>query len=162
MNPCLDLRVQSEIRQWTCIERWVHQFAVTLTLKQSRQLDGVSSTYLTPELASRNVRHFLNLLNKQLYGSAAQRSNKRIRSLAVAEGTATKRLHYHLMLDCPQISHIEHFSSMVAAAWAKTDWGYPQIEVRSCDKGWLKYITKFRDKPDFASAFDWELCHNPN
>lgn len=162
MNPCQDPRIQSAIRQWTCIERWTHPFAVTLTLRQSRQVAGASSAYLTPELASRNVRHFLNLLNKEIYGSAAQRFNKRIRSLAVAEGTATKRLHYHLMLDCPHSHHIDHFPSMVAEAWAKTDWGYPQMIVRSCDKGWLSYMTKFRDKPDFASAFDWDLCHNPH
>jgi hypothetical protein len=35
-------------------------------------------------------------------------------------------------------------------------WGYDQIEVRpDADRGWLNYITKLRDKPDFASAIDW-------
>lgn len=117
---------------------------------------------LTPDFATRNLRHFLNLVNKRIYGSSAQRNGKRIRSVAVQEGGQYKRLHYHLMLDCPRDELVMEFPAILTKAWVSTDWGYPQIDIQPCDQGWLNYMTKLRDKADFASAFDWELCHNPN
>jgi len=155
-------QIQTAIRQWVSVEQWRQPFAVTLTLKQVRWIDGSVQVSLTPEIASRNVRHFLNVLNKQVYGSASQRHGKRLRSLVAFEGSGTKRLHCHLMVDCPRPDLVETFPASVARAWSAADWSDCQIDVRPCDDGWLTYMTKFRDKPDFASAFDWDLCHNPN
>lgn len=155
-------QIQSSIRQWVNIDQWQRPFAVTLTLKQVKWVDGGLVVALTPELASRSVRHFLNVLNKRVYGAAAQRYGKRIRSLATFEGSTTKRLHCHLMLECPRVELEDHFPAIVARAWTAADWSDSQIDVQPCDDGWLTYMTKFRDKPDFASAFDWDLCHNPN
>ncbi|KEO85424.1 hypothetical protein EH30_12930 [Erythrobacter sp. JL475] len=156
------IKIRDEVRRWCSLDAWMHPFAVTLTLRQIKVTSDLASVRLTPETASRNVRHFLNILNKRVYGSAAQRYGKRIRVLAVAEGGASKRLHYHLMLDCPRVDLVDEFPMIVKDAWAKTDWGYHQIDVRPCDSGWLTYMTKFRDKPDFASSFDWEVSHIPD
>lgn len=155
-------RIRSSIIDWIDIEKWQNPFAVTLTLRSIRCRESGQSLRLTPEIASRNVRHFLNILNKRIYGAAAQRYGKQVQALAVAEGGLSKRLHYHLMLDCPRDELVTEFPLIIKESWLKTDWGYRQIDVQPCDSGWLTYMTKFRDKPDFASAFDWELCYIPN
>ena len=161
MTYFIDTQIQQAIRHWVDIKQWHAPFAVTLTLKQRRCLNGVYVA-LTTDLASRNLRHFLNIVNKQVYGPSAQRHNKRIRCVAVQEGGQYKRLHYHLALDCPRDELVTVFPAILTKAWVSTDWGYPQINIQPCDQVWLNYMTKLRDKTDFAAAFDWELCHNPN
>lgn len=162
MGYLSNVAMQSSLREWLKMDKWHSPFAVTLTLKQRLWLDGGASVALTPDLASRNLRHFLNLVNKRVYGSSAQRNGNRIRSVVALEGGHFKRLHYHLMLDCPRDELTMEFPAILTKAWVSTDWGYPQIDIQPCDQGWLNYMTKLRDKADFASAFDWELCHNPN
>ena len=165
MDRSLAHSLQHSVRQWIDIDNWHHPFAVTLTLKQRIGGDGgVSSAAenLTTESASRNLRHWLNVMNKQVYGSAAQRHGKRLPVIPVLEGGRGKRLHYHLAIDCPRDELIEFFPAMVATSWRKTLWGYGQTDVQPSDKGWLTYITKLRDKPDFGSSIDWLNCHNPH
>lgn len=150
--------VRQAVCHWFDLDQFHHPFAVTLTLKQRIGGDGgVSSVCenVTHESASRNLRHFLNVINKKVYGSAAQRHGKRLSVLPVLEGGNGKRLHYHLVIDCPRDELIDAFPSMIAEAWQNTLWGYGQTDIKPCDQGWLNYITKFRDKSDFASSFDW-------
>lgn len=150
--------IQHSLRQWVQLDRWTHPFAATLTLKQRIGGDGgVSSAAetLTPEIASRNLRHFLNVLNKRVYGTAAQRFGKRLPVFPVLEGGGGKRLHYHLAIDCPRDDLLEAFPAMIVTEWRKTLWGYDQSLVTPCDAGWFTYMTKLRDKPDFASSIDW-------
>ena len=150
--------IQQSVRKWVNIDDWNHPFAVTLTLKQRIGGDGgisAASESLTPETASRNLRHFLNVMNKQVYGSAAQRHGKRLPILPVLEGGRGKRLHYHLIINCPRDDLIEAFPAMIILNWRKTLWGYDQTDVKPCNQGWLNYMTKLRDKPDFASSIDW-------
>lgn len=150
--------IQKSVRQWIDIDGWNHPFAVTLTLKQRIGRDGgvsAASESLTPEIASRNLRHWLNVMNKQVYGSAAQRHGIQLPVLPVLEGGTGKRLHYHLIMDCPRDDLVAVFPAMIVSTWSKTLWGYDQTDVKPCDSGWLTYMTKFRDKPDFASSIDW-------
>ncbi len=157
------LSLQNSIRQWIDIDHWNHPFGVTLTLKQLVWIDndrGRHGVTLTPEDGSRNLRHFLNVLNKQVYGSSSRRFGKQLPVISVLEGGGTKRLHYHLVMDCPRDDLIEVFPSMVVQTWRKTVWGHDQTHITPCDKGWVSYITKLRDKPDFGSSIDWLNCHN--
>lgn len=159
------LSLQNSIRQWIDLDHWNHPFGITLTLKQRVWIDndrGRHGVTLTPEDGSRNLRHFLNVLNKQVYGSSSRRFGKQLPVIPVLEGGGTKRLHYHLVMDCPRDDLIEVFPSMVVQTWRKTVWGYDQTHITPCDKGWVSYITKFRDKPDFGSSIDWLNCHNPH
>jgi hypothetical protein len=156
--------IQKSIRKWIDVGDWNHPFAATLTLKQSIGGDGgvsSASERLTVEAASRNARHFLNVLNKRIFGPAAFRYQKRVPVVAVLEGTAAKRFHYHLIIDCPRDSLIEEFPTMIRSSWMKTVWGYKEMDVRPCDVGWLDYMTKLKDKTDFASSIDWLNCHLP-
>lgn len=157
--------MQTALRNWLRIDGWNQAFALTLTLKQRIGGDGgvsASATNLTPQIASQNLKHFLNVLNKQVYGAASQRHGKRLPVFSVLEGGNGKRLHYHLAIDCPRNDLIEVFPAMVISTWWKTLWGYDQTYVTPCDAGWVNYMTKLRDKPDFASAIDWENCHIPH
>ena len=155
--------LQQSVRDWIDIDHWNHPFGVTLTLKQRIWIDnnrGRHGVTLNPEDGSRNLRHFLNVLNKQVYGSSSRRYGKRLPVISILEGGGTKRLHYHLVIDCPRDDLIEVFPSMVIQTWRQTLWGYDQTHITPCDEGWVSYITKSRDKPDFGQSIDWLNCHN--
>lgn len=155
-------KLRKQIKKWILENNWVRPFGVTLTFKQFQKSDNGGVHFLTPAAASRNVRHFLNIVDKQVYGSAAERYGKRILRLAIVEGSETKHLHYHLLLDCPRENLIEQYPEMISNTWISTEWGNKQINIQPCDSGWLDYMTKFRDKPNFADSFDWENCHVTN
>jgi hypothetical protein len=102
----------------------------------------------------------MNLLNKRVYGNAARRHGKRTPVIPILEGGGSKRLHYHIVIDCPRDDLRDTFPSLIDETWRSTQWGYHEIKVTAADQGWITYVTKLRDKPDFASAFDWMNCHN--
>ena len=73
--------IQKAFRETIDYARWKHPYEVTLTLKQCIYIDhdrGRSRIALTKIDAEQNLRHFLNLLNKRIYGPSAQRHNKRV------------------------------------------------------------------------------------
>ncbi len=156
--------IQTSARKWLQTGHWTKPFAATLTLKQRVTVtDGIHSITvpLTDERAGQNLRHFLNVLNKRVYGSAAQKYGKRLAVIPVLEGGRDKRLHYHLMIDCPRQELEESLPTLISMTWHQTQWGYDQTHVTPADSGWLTYMTKLRDKPDFASSIDWLNYHNP-
>ena len=153
-------RIQREIRDYIDTREWVAPHAVTLTMRQAIQFPDRHRISLTPDLASQNFRHFLNILNRRMWGKAAERGRKSVQCFCVLEGGPNKRYHYHAVLDCPRQDLLEQFPGMVESAWSRTDWSYNQSDIQPfCDEGWINYISKFRDKPDYLSAFDWVNCH---
>lgn len=151
--------LRASFTDWVRIERWQAPFAATLTLRQCVTVSNGMQTVrvaLTEQSASQNFRHFLNKLNRSVYGNAAQRFGKGVAVVPVIEGNADKRMHFHAVIDCPRPELAADFPVIVADAWRSTQWGYYQIDVRpDADRGWLNYMMKFRDKPDFATAIDW-------
>ena len=144
---------------------WHAPFAITLTLRQSVTVpNGFSSTklWLNQTSATQNFRHFLNKLNRCIYGKAAIRHGKGVGCIPVLEGGGDKRLHYHAIIDCPRPDLVTNFPMLIADHWRSTQWGYWQIDCQAnSDDGWLTYITKFRDKPNFADAIDWTNLRLP-
>lgn len=133
-----------------------------MTLKQGVRVEaGFTYVRLTPEAASQNLRHFLNALNRQIYGNAARRYGKRVRVIPVLEGCADKRFHFHCMIDCPRPELAPTFGMLVAQTWKSTQFGYREVLVEPGDLGWVAYMTKLRDKEDMASSIDWMNYHNP-
>lgn len=161
-----DKIMRDSLREWVNLSDWSSPFAVTLTLKQRLMEFGDSGRAgvpVTQEIAQQNFRHFLNRLNKRVFGNSAGRHGKRLRVLPVLEGGSHKRLHYHSVIDCPRPELCELFPSMVCEAWTSTQWGYHEVQADpQADDGWLSYITKLRDKPDYSLSIDWMNCHNPN
>jgi len=64
---------------------WGEFCAVTLTLKQGHQADGTGWVKIDHYQCRQAFRHFMNLLNKAVYGSAFRRYGKRLRVLPVLE-----------------------------------------------------------------------------
>ena len=64
---------------------WGEFCDVTLTLKQGRQADGSGWIKIDHYQCRQAFRHFMNLLNKAVYGSAFRRHGKRLRVLPVLE-----------------------------------------------------------------------------
>lgn len=151
--------IRSSLRNWVSLDDWHAPFAVTLTLRHCVTVpNGTMKTrvWLTEAIAIQNLRHFLNKLNRSMFGKGATRYNKKVSCLPILEGGGSKRLHYHAIIDCPRSELVAEFPLLIAEHWWSTQWGYWQVDCQpDPDEGWLSYITKFRDKPSFADAIDW-------
>jgi hypothetical protein len=64
---------------------WGQFCDVTLTLKQARQSDAGAWIKLDDYPCRQAFRHFMNLLNRAVYGAAFRRHRKRLRVLPVLE-----------------------------------------------------------------------------
>ncbi|BBD98198.1 hypothetical protein SAMIE_1016990 [Sphingobium amiense] len=145
------------------LQRFSFPFAVTLTLKQGiAGVGGFAGRYQKIDMyeARKNFRHFMNLLNRQVYGKATARYGKRINVLPVIEGGNGVRVHYHLILDCPRPELELEYPAMIRDCWSRTPWGYNEIHIQSlCDEGWVSYISKLQSKVVYDESFDWENSH---
>jgi hypothetical protein len=149
--------IRKAFRDWVDLDRWQSPTAVTLTMRQSISKetdDGCFHVRLNELSASQNFRHFMNRLNRAAFGKAAQRYGKGLAVVPILEGGSNKRLHYHAIIDCPATLRSD-FHSEIVRHWLATEWGYYQTDCQhDADRGWLNYITKFRDKSDFAASID--------
>jgi hypothetical protein len=154
------LKLQESVRSFIDFNDWSFPFAATLTLRQARyefdERGSLVRVSLNDDRASRNFRHFINLLNSRVYGKRSKRFGRRVRAVPVLEGGWKKRLHYHAVIECPREDLVSIYPQLIEQCWQKTDWGYDQVHVTADpDAGWLRYMTKLRSKPDFGSSIDW-------
>ena len=151
---------------------------VTLTLKQARQPDSGGWLKIDDYRCRQAFRHFMNLLNRSVYGAAFRRYGKRLRVLPVLEkgevraralrswdrGTSG-RWHIHCAIELP--SHFDGIAleNLICDCWAKVEWGYGRILVRDgANAGWINYMLKDRQKSEFDGFADCiiiESLHNP-
>ena len=81
--------IREAVREFIDLSKWVDPFAVTLTLKKccaEETIAGPRKVWLTGELASQNLRHFLNGINCRLYKNRFKRFHARVRVFPVLEG----------------------------------------------------------------------------
>lgn len=151
--------LQSSFRNWITLDDWHAPFAVTLTFRQCATVPmGTMETriWLTELIAVQNFRHFMNKLNRRIFGRSAMRFGKGVCCIPILEGGGEQRLHYHAMIDCPRPELVLDYPTLIAECWRSTQWGYWQVDCQAFpDDGWIRYITKFRDKPSFGDAIDW-------
>jgi len=125
---------------------------VSLTMKHNvdgQVLDSFSS--------SQNLRHFMNLLNKQIYGNRFSRYGLKLEIFPVLEKSVGGRLHYHMVVESPLDLDYDRFNHIVHTLWMTTKFGYREVHIdKSIDDGWIKYITKFHHTED---QVDWENVH---
>ena len=127
-------------------------FGVTLTLRQGDHMGRLDEIE-----ASKNLRHFMNRLNSEVFGKAFKRFGKRLQIVPVLERSSSGRLHYHLILENPYRETPVLFERMIEKEWAKTRYGFREVHVHySVDQGWVDYITKFKSASD---GIDWENFH---
>ena len=157
---------------------WGDFCAVTLNLKQGHQADGTGWVKIDHYQCRQAFRHFMNLLNKAVYGSAFRRHGKRLRVLPVLEkgevrarslrrwecGTSG-RWHIHCAIELPP--HFDAFAleTLIGDCWAKVELGYGRILVRDgANAGWINYMLKDGQKSEFDGLLDCvmiESMHNP-
>jgi hypothetical protein len=151
---------------------------VTLTLKQARQSDRGSWIRIDDYPCRQAFRHFMNLLNRAVYGAAFRRHGKRLRVLPVLEkgevraralrswerGTSG-RWHIHCAIELPSHSDAVVLEKLIRDCWAKVEWGCGRILVRAgANAGWINYMLKDRQKAEFDGFLDCiilESLHNP-
>jgi hypothetical protein len=149
-----------------------------LTLKQGHRADSGSWIKVDHYRCGQAFRHFTNLLNKGVYGSAFRRYGKRLRVLPVLEkgevrasglrpwerGTSG-RWHIHCAIELPL--HFDAFAleRLIRVCWAQVDLGYGRILVRDgANAGWVNYMLKDRQKSEFDGLLDCiiiESLYNP-
>ena len=118
-----------------------------------------STFWLTKIEASENLKHFLNLVNRAVYGKSGVRKKYRVNCLPALEDYNV-RPHYHLCLDKPERMTMEQFTLIIHQSWSKTYFGFKEIDVKICDGGWIGYMTKYKTKENFADSIDWLNYHN--
>lgn len=105
-----------------------------------KQIDG--ATKLDQVEASKNLRHFLNRFNKKAFGNGFYRYGRKALVISMLEKTYAGRWHYHLALKNP-FSDLDICGSTIEGCWAKTRWGYREIDIQPMHSdGWISYITK--------------------
>jgi hypothetical protein len=151
---------------------------LTLTLRQGRQSDRGGWIKIDDYPCRQAFRHFMNLLNRAVYGAAFRRHGKGLRTIAVLEkgevraralrsserGTSG-RWHIHCAIELP--SHLDSvvLENLIRKCWAKVEWGHHRILVRDdANAGWINYMLKGRQKSEFDAFLDSviiESLHNP-
>lgn len=158
---------------------WGKFCAVTLTLKQARRSDNGAWVRIDDYPCRRAFRHFMNLLNRAVFGAAFRRYGKRLRVLPVLEkgevrdlalrawerGTSG-RWHIHCAIELPTHFDAIALERLVRVCWAQVEWACGRILVRDgANKGWIDYMLKGRQKSAFDTFFDCvivESFYNPN
>jgi hypothetical protein len=131
--------------------KFANMAAVTLSLKQN-----INGEHIDRIKASKNIRHFLNLLNKKIYGNAFQRYGKKIEVISVLENSYSGRLHCHLAINNPYPEEPIWFETLLHQQWKKTRWGYSENNIQhNANPGWINYITKLNPHDEV----DWENYH---
>jgi hypothetical protein len=156
-----------------------HQFCdVTLTLKQALQSDSGAWMKITDYVCRQAHRHFMNLLNRAVFGAAFRRYGKRLRVLPVLEKGEVRtrtlrscesgksgRWHIHCAIELPSHFDAIALEKLIRKCWAKVEWGYSRILIRDgANNGWINYMLKGRQKSAFDNFLDCivvESLHNP-
>jgi hypothetical protein len=151
---------------------------VTLSLKQARQSETGAWIKINEYSCRQAFRHFMNLLNRAVYGAAFRRYCKRLRVLPVLEkgevcagalrswqrGTSG-RWHVHCAIELPVHLDAISLERLIRHCWAKVELGYSRILIRDrANAGWISYMLKNRQKSQFDGFFDCiiiESLHNP-
>ena len=142
-------QLQPFVRQYVNQLDLTNFIGVSLTLKHQ-----VDHQNLDPMLCSQNLRHFMNVLNKSVYGNRTARYGLKLQIFPVLEKSVGDRLHYHLIIEHPRELPLIRFKELIRSSWIKTRFGHREIHIDDLiDYGWIHYITKFQSMTD---QVDWE------
>jgi hypothetical protein len=157
---------------------WSSFCDVTLSLRQARQSDNGAWIKIDDYPCRQAFRHFMNLLNRAVFGAAFRRHGKRLRVLPVLEKGevrtralptwecgASGRWHIHCAIELPSHLDAVALEKLIRHCWTKVEWGYGRILVRDgTNAGWIDYMLKDRQKSVFDGFLDCiviESLHNP-
>ncbi|MEG8052906.1 hypothetical protein QP185_05960 [Sphingomonas aerolata] len=119
--------------------------------------------FLDADKASQNMSHFHSILSRRVLGKPRISVRYARQDDSGAGAQQEGRLHYHALIDCPRAELQGAFPALIQDIWARTQWGHRQNDIQAdADDGFKFYISKLRDKPDYADAVDWANYHNPD
>lgn len=161
-NPTAAPSQKNAVRSWLTDLRGEYHFAVTLTLKQYMEIKceyGVHYKRLARADCDRIAKRFIQKLNRQAFGKAAERNGMALRCLVVVEGERTgKQLHLHLAVGGLPMHYLPNqFSTMVTNAVNLVRELDAQHDVQIMDSGWTDYITKELGRRDTDNVL-WQLA----
>lgn len=142
---------------------WVNAYCLTLTLKKAANF-FYEKTFIPhyvkgDEISySRNLQHFLNRLNKKVFGNAVRRFDKKLNCYAAFEGgVGFTRPHFHLLIQGSPYHTKNEFERLVEKEWTKTNYGYREVYVlkHNQNSGWEGYISKEYSKTNLFDCIDW-------
>lgn len=147
---------------------WLHSLyrqypvALTLTLKQTIDVStpiGSHKRRLLREDCDKIAMRFIQKLNRQAYGHAAERHGKALKFLVVVEGErSSKNLHLHLAVGAlPTHVRYNQVAKLVEQAKAHVAEIDEQFKVDITDSGWMEYISKEFGAKDTDNVL-WQLA----
>jgi hypothetical protein len=164
--------------RWKALDtcHWRSICDVTLTLKQARLCRVPCDSPFKPakiwfdadEIQCKKAfRHFMNVLNRAVFGNAFRRHGKRLRVIPVLEKKNDGRWNFHAAIEPPNHLTFEQFKTAISISWDRTtDWGYWRILVRpNANRGWIDYMLKPSQKSGLEAwidCIDLECLNNPN
>ena len=106
--------IRSEIFEYLSQHSIPHPITLTLTAKQRVNGERIDDTKLF-----QNFTHFLNLLNKHLFGNASQRFGKKLKVWSIREVSEDGRYHLHCLIEEPRHISSDKFKELVLYTWSK-------------------------------------------
>jgi hypothetical protein len=137
----------------TC--HWRSRIGLTLNLKQS-VTTGLGGFVPVDELmAKKAFKHYMNILDRRIYGPANRRHGKRLKVVPILEKSASGRWHYHAVMEPPDYMPATDFGAFAMDTWLNTPLGYGHGQVSlNVDEGWTHYMVKFSAKAGFEHYLD--------
>ena len=116
--------------------------------------------------AQSTMKRLLGKINRNVLGSKYRRYEKKLIVVPVLEGREYLDLHYHLLIENPSETAKIPLNVAIWSAWnneRKAPRHFLQNEtpfIEEIDRGgWLRYVTKLRDKENFQDAIDITNLH---
>lgn len=130
--------------------------AVTLTMKQSVFIDFYFHR-LDDIKAQKNLRHFINLLSREVFKNAHRRKHKTIQIIPSLQFSPEERLHYHALIRVPPGVDRDTFKQLIREFWLKTYFADYQIDIQDAYDvtRFASYMTRDARDPNI----DWTNLH---
>lgn len=141
-----------------------NDFSITLTYRENA---SQHSSKFVPQYdkPSRDIKHFLNIINRKVYGRQYKRRQRRLKCVDVFEHTSYNGLHVHMILENPADWNIPEAEkiALILKAWSSMQCcGYFKANcvehVTELDR-WVGYCFKniayFND--DRCDINNWQL-----
>ena len=130
--------------------------AVTLTMRQRALVDDYFHT-LDDVNAQKNMRHFINLLSREVFKSAHRRKHVTIQIIPSLQRSLSGRLHYHALIRVPPGVDRDTFKHLIREFWLQTYFGDDQIDIQDAYDvtGFASYMTRDARDPNI----DWCNLH---
>lgn len=125
-------------------ERVTHAVTLTFDPKKVMAFTGQFNRLVAindKEMVGRyqeSLRHFINKLDKALFGNSSKRHGNRMLFVPVIEGLSNGEVpHFHCSVGIP-VDRVEVFEEQIKACWSQVPFSGFQIKVEPYrDAGWL-------------------------